>query len=330
MKNKSFKMSALRKKIIIKILKEHKRISIDDLLDKLNETLRIDYNKDPITRRTFDRDKKSLIDEGYNIVPKKSNGNNYFVLESLPINLTREEELTLPLLLGLLDTEKKMNAVEWLKDALMEEFNFSKKDLDPYPYFVHVQPTLNAQDKLLILAGEIIEYMKKGQAIKFFYEKNLDQEFKQVAPLQIRYYNNRYYLLASTLDEDSCLPTGFLKSYTLDKFVNKEVYAAVKETDDTSEEIFYDFNDLFKKTELEKKLNNSLGIWYDWKNNNILKTFRLKFTDWAIGIVENKKVHRSQKIIERTKDYIIIEITVWDNPEIEFFIKQFRGYCEKC
>jgi hypothetical protein len=93
---------------------------------------------------------------------------------------------------------------------------------------------------------------------------------------------------------------------------------------------FYDFNDLFKKTELEKKLNNSLGIWYDWKNNNILKTFRLKFTDWAIGIVENKKVHRSQKIIERTKDYIIIEITVWDNPEIEFFIKQFRGYCEKC
>ena len=75
-------MSALRKKIIIKILKEHKRITIDDLLDKLNEILRIDYNKDPITRRTFDRDKKSLIDEGYNIVPKKSNGNNYFVLES--------------------------------------------------------------------------------------------------------------------------------------------------------------------------------------------------------------------------------------------------------
>jgi hypothetical protein len=124
---------------------------------------------------------------------KNANGNNYFVLESLPINLTREEELTLPLLLGLLDTEKKMNAVEWLKDALVEEFNFSKKDLDPYPYFVHVQPSLNAQDKLLILAGEIIEYMKKGQAIKFFYEKNLDQEFKQVAPLQIRYYNNRYY-----------------------------------------------------------------------------------------------------------------------------------------
>lgn len=60
-------------------------------------------------------------------------------------------------------------------------------------------------------------------------------------------------MLASTLDEDSCLPTGFLKSYTLDKFVNKEVYAAVKETDDTSEEIFmilmiYSKNRAWKET----------------------------------------------------------------------------------
>ena len=320
-------MSALRKKIIIKILKEHKRITIDDLLDKLNETLRIDYNKDPITRRTFDRDKKSLIDEGYNIVPKKSNGNNYFVLESLPINLTREEELTLPLLLGLLDTEKKMNAVEWLKDALMEEFNFSKKDLDPYPYFVHVQPTLNAQDKLLILAGEIIEYMKKGPAIKFLYDKNGVEEFKQVAPLQIRYYDNRYYMLGSAVDDDTYKPKGFLQTYSLDKFVDKMVYTAVKETEQKTEEIFYDFEELFKITELEKKLNNSLGIWYDWKGNDTLKIIRLKFTDWAMGIIENKQVHPSQKIIEKTKDYLIIEINVWDNQDVQTFIKKFDGKC---
>lgn len=320
-------MSALRKKIIIKILKEHKRITIDDLLDKLNETLRIDYNKDPITRRTFDRDKKSLIDEGYNIVPKKSNGNNYFVLESLLINLTREEELTFPLLLGLLDTEKKMNAVEWLKDALMEEFNFSKKDLDPYPYFVHVQPTLNAQDKLLILAGEIIEYMKKGQAIKFLYDKNGVEEFKQVAPLQIRYYDNRYYMLGSAVDDDTYKPKGFLQTYSLDKFVDKMVYTAVKETEQKTEEIFYDFEELFKITELEKKLNNSLGIWYDWKGNDTLKIIRLKFTDWAMGIIENKQVHPSQKIIEKTKDYLIIEINVWDNQDVQTFIKKFDGKC---
>lgn len=321
-------MSVLRKKLIIKILKEKKLISIDDLLDKLNEVLRTDYNQDPITRRTFDRDKKSLIEEGYEIVSKKLNGSHYFTLEACPINLTKEEELTFPLLLGLLNTEEKMNAVEWLKLALMEEFNFSKKDLNPYPYFVHVQPTLNAQDKLLILAGEIIEYMKRGQAIKFLYEKTNGEEFKQVAPLQIRYYDNRYYMLGSSINEDTNLPTGFLQTYTLDKFTNKEVYPAVKETDDDSEEIYYDFEGLFKKTKLEERLNNSMGIWYDWKDNNILKTFKLKFTDWAMGIIDNKKIHPSQKTIEKTKDYLIIEISVWDNLETQAYIDRFGDTCE--
>lgn len=322
-------MSTLRKKLIIKILKEHKRISIDELLEKLNETLRVDYNKDPITRRTFDRDKKDLLETGYDIVSKKSNGNYYFVLESCPVNLTKEEELTFPLLLGLLNTEKKMNAVDWLKEALMEEFHFSKKDLDPYPYFVHVQPTLNAQDKLLILAGEIIEYMKKGQAIKFLYDKNGVEEFKQVAPLQIRYYDNRYYMLGSAIDDDTYELKGFLQTYSLDKFVEKEVFPAVKETEEETEEIFYDFEELFKRTDLEKKLNNSLGIWYDWKGNDTLKNIRFKFTDWAMGIIENKQVHPSQKTIEKTKDYLIIEISVWDNQDVLTFIKRFDGKCER-
>ena len=44
--------------------------------------------------------------------------------------------------------------------------------LKSYPYFVNAQPTLNSQDDLLMLAGKIIEYIKKGQAILFQYQKN--------------------------------------------------------------------------------------------------------------------------------------------------------------
>ena len=62
---------------------------------------------------------------------------------------------------------------------------------------------------------------------------------------------------------------------------------------------------IYSKTELEKKLNNSIGIWYDWKNNNILKTFRLKFTDWAIGIVENKKKTSFQKLLREQKTILL-------------------------
>jgi len=322
----------LYKKIIVKLLRE-KKLSIEELLTELNDILKDDYGFEPISRRTFDRAKESLIENGYQINSRKFNGRNYFVLEGYPdnLNLTEEEQLTFPLLIGLLDTEKTMNSVEWLKSALMDEFDYSKEDLNPYPYFVHVQPTLNSQDKLLILAGKIIEYIKKGQAILFQYQKKGITEFKQVAPLQIRYYDNRYYLLASTIDVTTYQPTNLLQTFTLDMFVEKNVNPAVDESDENAMEpkhIFFDYDTLYKATRLEELLKHSLGIWYNWKENK-LKTFRLKFTDWTIGIVKNKKIHPSQKTIQDTPENLIIEITVWENHEIDYFLGRFGDKCER-
>lgn len=322
----------LYKKIIVKLLRERK-LSIEELLTELNDILKDDYGFEPISRRTFDRAKVSLIENGYQINSRKFNGRNYFVLEGYPdnLNLTKEEQLTFPLLIGLLDTEKTMNSVEWLKSALMDEFDYSKEDLSPYPYFVHVQPTLNSQDKLLILAGKIIEYIKKGQAILFQYQKKGITEFKQVAPLQIRYYDNRYYLLASTIDVTTYQPTKLLQTFTLDMFVEKNVNPAIDESDENAIEpkyIFFNYDTLYKATRLEELMKHSLGIWYDWKENK-LKTYRLKFTDWAMGIVKNKKIHPSQKTIQDTPENLIIEITVWENHEIDYFLGRFGDKCER-
>ena len=327
-----FSKKRLYKKIIVKLLRE-KNLTIDELLFKLNTILYNDYGFEPISRRTFDRAKESLIENGYQINSRKFNLKNYFVLEGYPdnLNLSEEEQLTFPLLIGLLDTEKNMNSVEWLKSALMDEFDYSTEDLNPYPYFVHVQPTLNSQDKLLILAGKIIEYIKKGQAILFQYQKKGITEFKQVAPLQIRYYDNRYYLLASTIDVTTYQPTNLLQTFTLDMFVEKNVNPAVDESDENATEpkyIFFDYDSLYKATRLEELLKHSLGIWYDWKENK-LKTYRLKFTDWAMGIVKNKKIHPSQKTIQDTPENLIIEITVWDNHEIDYFLGRFGDKCER-
>ena len=327
-----YSKNKIYKKIIVKLLRE-KKLTIEELVASLNEILKSDYNMDVVSRRTFDRAKKSLIESGYKITSKKFNGRNFFVLEEYPDNhfLTEEEQLTFPLLLGLLDTEKTMNSVEWLKEALMEEFDYSKEDLNSYPYFIHVQPSLNNQDKLLILAGRIIDFIKKEQAIQFLYNKPGKSELKQVAPLQIRYYDNRYYLLGSTIDESTQLPTNLLQTFTLDMFEGSQVYPAIIERDDDINEvtnIYFDYADLYKKTNLVALLKNSLGIWYDWKNNQ-LKTFKLKFSDWAVGIVKNKKLHHSQRIIEEAENYLIIEINVWDNPEIDYFLGRFKDKCEK-
>jgi hypothetical protein len=85
---------------------------------------------------------------------------------------------------------------------------------------------------------------------------------------------------------------------------------------------------LYKSTKLDELLKHSLGIWYDWQENK-LKTFRLKFTEWAMGIVKNKKIHSSQKVIEDTPESLIIEITIWDNPEIDYFLGRYGNKCER-
>lgn len=327
----NFSKNSLYQKIILKLLRK-KSYTVDELLNALNECLDEDYNCKAISRRSFDRAKKLLIGSGYRIISQKINGTNYFVLEESPENtvLTEEEQLTFPLLLGLLETERKMNSVEWLKMALRDEFNFSEKDLKSYPYFVHVQPSLNDQDQLLLLSGRIIDYIKKGQAITFLYRKNTAVEFKQVAPLQIRYYDNRYYLFGSSYDENTGQPTNLLQTYTIDLIEGKLVYPAIDESDETeltNKPIYFDYDDLYKKTRLEELLNNSLGVWYDWKENK-LKTFKLKFTGWAMGIIRNKKIHPSQLILVEAKDYLLVEITVWDNPETNNYFSRFMDMCE--
>lgn len=322
----------LYKKLILKNLRENKR-TIEVLLEKVNEILHSDFNMKTIERRTLDRALKDLRKDGFNITSKNINGVFYYILDESFSNeqLTEEEQLTFPLLLGLLDTEKSMKSVEWLKLALVDEFNFSNEDLNPYPYFVNAQPTLNSQDELLILAGRIIEYIKNEQVILFQYNKEGITSFRQVAPLQIRYYDNRYYMLASTIDDKTNQPTNLLQTFTLDMFAEKKVYPALEESDDNivnPKYIYFDYDALYKETNLDYLLKNSLGIWYDWKDNN-LKTFRLKFMGWAIGIIKNKKIHPSQKTIQDTPEFLIIEITVWENHEIEYFLGRFGDKCVK-
>ena len=138
-------------------------------------------------------------------------------------------------------------------------------------------------------------------------------------------------MLGSSYDEKTGQPTNLLQTYTIDLIQGKQVYPAVDESDEnelTNEPIYFDYDDLYKKTQLEELLSNSIGIWYKWKENS-LKTYKLKFTGWAMGIIKNKKIHPSQKTIEETNDYLIIEITVWENDESKNYFNRFMDKCER-
>lgn len=343
-----YKKGFNRLNMILSIIKNN-TANHKQLTELVNEEL-IHDNDEAVSERTITRDIKVLKSKGYEIISKKGHENkNYYFIESEVDNLdllSEKEIKTLPILMGLLKTEENLSSVNWLKKTLKSEFNFTLKELDPSPYFVKTNPSINFKEDLMLLTAEIIEYIKKGQAIYFEYFKQNNSKY--VAPLQVRYYDGRYYLLGTEIDENNDYhPKSLLTTYSIDNIVNLSVVPAIKEeSHNHGEHIFFDYIKLYKESHLELLLKHSFGIMYQSHiNNNKIKKYRFKFTNWAISYVENKIFHPSQKIIEKTKEYIIIELTLWeildynklekegiefwDNKEVDFFVGRFGDKCER-
>jgi hypothetical protein len=341
-----YKKEAIRLKLIPSIIKNN-TANLYELTKLINEKL-IHDNLPNVSERQILRDIKTLKLRGYEIVSKKGDyKKNYYVIESQndDLDLTDNEKKTLPIMMGLLNTENNLSIVNWLKNKLKLEFNFSSKELDPNPYFIKTTPSINFKEELMLLTVEIIEYIKNSQAIYFDYFKQ--NNTKYVAPLQVRYYDGRYYLLGTEIDEDNDYkPKSLLTTYSIDNILNLSIAPAIKEEmHNHGDYIFFDYNKLYKDSHIEILLKNSFGIFYNSiLERNRVKKYRFKFTDWAISYVGNKIFHPSQKVIEKTKEYVIIELTlweimdnkifkeqgleVWDNKEVDFFIGRFGDKCE--
>lgn len=343
-----YKKGFNRLNMILSIIKNN-TANHKQLTELVNEKL-IQENEKVVSERTIGRDINILKLKGYEILSKKGHENkNYYVIESEDDDLdflTENEIKSLPILMGLLKTEENLSITKWLKDKLKNEFNFTSKELDPSPYFIKTNPSINFKEDLMLLTAEIIEFIKKGQAIYFIYFSSKQNKSKYVAPLQVRYYDGRYYLLGTEIEENNDYnPISLLTTYSIDNIVNLSVVPAIKEEPHNhGEHIFFDYKKLFKESHLEILLKNSFGIIYNSiLNRNRIKKYRFKFTNWAISYVENKIFHPSQRVVEKTNDYIIIELTLWeimdniklnregieywDNKEVDFFVGRFGDKC---
>ncbi|MCF8342798.1 MAG: transcriptional regulator [Chitinophagaceae bacterium] len=342
-----YKKGFNRLNMILSIIKNN-TTNLEKLTDLVNEKL-IHDNDEAVSERTITRDIKVLKSKGYEILSKKGHENkNFYIIESEDddLDLSENEIKTLPILMGLLKTEENLSITKWLKDKLKNEFNFSINELDPSPYFVKTNPSINFKEDLMLLTAEIIEYIKKGQVIYFEYFKQNNSKY--VAPLQVRYYDGRYYLLGTEIDEDNDYkPKSLLTTYSIDNIVNLSVVPAIKEEPHNhGDHIFFDYKKLYEESHLEILLKNSFGIIYNSiLDRNRIKKYRFKFTNWAISYVENKIFHPSQRVVEKTNDYIIIELTLWeimdnyiyksqgiefwDNKEVDFFVGRFGDKCER-
>ena len=341
------KNEAVRLKMIPSIIKNN-HVNLNGLTELVNEKL-IHDNLKGVSERTISRDIIVLKSKGYEILSKKGYKNkNYYFIESEDddLDLSENEIKTLPIMMGLINTEENLSSVNWLKKTLKSEFNFTIKELDPRPYFVKTNPSINFKEDLMLLTAEIIEFIKKGQVIYFEYFKQNNSKY--VAPLQVRYYDGRYYLLGTEIDEDNDYkPRSLLTTYSIDNIVNLSVVPAIKEEPHNhGDHIFFDYKKLYKESHLEILLKNSFGIIYNSiLDRNRIKKYRFKFTNWAISYVENKIFHPTQRVVEKTNDYIIIELILWeiidnyiyksqgvefwDNKEVDFFVGRFGDKCER-
>ena len=279
-----------------------------ELLNKFNYFLEEEGNKQ-LTMRSIRRVIDTMKIEGYEFLEESIGLERTIKLNFIPnrLILNKDELNAFPLIFGTMESEENLPTNKKIKELVKKEFGFQEKDLIDSKYFVKSEPEINNHSKIILLAGKLIYFAKNGFAIKYWYKnKEGIDDSKYIAPLQIRLYDQRYYLLGLDIDSITMDSSNVLKNYCLDTFLNYEADIAYTESEDGLGEpkiIRFNHEELYKKSDLNNKLKHSIGIWYDPENQ--LRIFKIKFYDWAKGIVLNKKLHYfSKKIIKKIKNSI--------------------------
>ncbi|MCF8423350.1 MAG: WYL domain-containing protein [Bacteroidia bacterium] len=324
-----------RIELILNFLKKCKRedATFTNIIDYVNNNASINYS---MSKRTFESDLQSIRNDFGIEIEVEREGN--FCYYSIDKEAFAEEIMgeDFGIILQLINTHKELESVEWLKGILQSDYNIDESYFDNDDFFVLPKPKNKIHDKILKLAIEIVKYAKKGQAIQFYYQpanKEKKPSAKCVAPLQVRFFDGRYYMIALDLIDDmnyldySNTPIV----YSLDSIEGLIVYPGQKESkiedepfaaDETN--IYFDYIKLRKKINLKNYFINCIGIYRP--KNEEPKVIKLKFTDWARSYVLNQPIHTSQKVIISGEE-LIVEIFVYDTFELDFSLARFRGFC---
>lgn len=317
------------------------------LLDKLNE--QIENNDDSeVTKRTLERDIKKLREEGVNIEVERLGRNSIYVLKGksdyLSEFLNQDEERTLPFLLEIIQSQQEFQAITWLKENLHKlGIDFSDRG---EKHFIMHQPEMKNHDEILRLSSKLIEHIERQEAVQFMYNPvNADktQKMQLVAPLQVRSYDGRFYLIGCYWGSKG--PYENITVYALDRIEGLNVNAAVdedeyerklKESGDSDEAPVFHFNHkkLAKSVGLKNYFDHSIGLMVYAGKSPVEIYFKCR--DWVVGYLENRPLHRSQRVLEvlphqiaLRKDEVVISICVHDTVEVEFATARFRNDCER-
>ena len=229
-------------------------------------------------------------------------------------DLDDSERFTLPFLAGILRRYESIPAVQKILYQLPEIFNITEKEMESSSAIFHSGPDLydenNSQfeEKVIGCVINILRFIHFNQAIEFnytpvsFYENSAEKlNLHQVAPLEIRYYENYYYLIASDLKDKA------LRTFRVDMIHRFKIDEML---DSNDEPVFFDKKALEKHTSVKKLFKESMGVFpYNPSDANMYE-IQIKFTEWAASYMKRLKYHHTQRIIEENKNekYLIISL----------------------
>ena len=280
----------------------------------------------------------------FNIIFSRST-EKYSFHEDSPIpefNLLDDgERMTLPFLIGILQPYQNIPAVKKVLLGLEDTFDIEEKELKTAKAIVIPKPKLLNEKEIIALSITILGHISRKECVKFDYISvhHLDERLNEfsshkVIPLEIRLYENLYYLIGFNKANEK------IKNYRLDQIVKLKVFPLIVEN---SNEIEYFTDKFVNRLELKEYFKNTIGVWCHEKDN-LIETVEITFFDWAASFVRRLPIHATQNItnLDVVKKKLTIEISIKlfpyrvnekkkardRSPELAFLLGRFREFCE--
>ncbi len=282
--------------------------TIDDLLEECNASLyEFDSNAEGIKRRQlFDDIKFMESEQGYSIELEENlklgrkrlyrYADPNFTISSQPLNESDANQLKAALLT--LSRFKGLPQFDWVDELsirLDESFNLSRDS----------QNVISFEENEYLKGKEFISTLYDAihykRALKIEYQSFNSEEIQSliIHPYYLKQYNNRWFLFGKNTDFENLtnLPLDRIKS--------------IKEADIEYIESTIDFQEYFEDV---------IGVTI---KDDKLEKIVLKVSNTTINYIKTKPLHGSQKILEKSNDFTIIELEVIPNYELESLILSY-------
>jgi hypothetical protein len=297
------------------------RATFVEMLDHLNEVLpSIEQKK--ISRRTLEADLQFMREE--------------LDLSLKHVNISRRHYYQL-IEKAELQQELKQDLEGLMLHQLAKNFGLEHY-LDSSPGMSHLESVLSfsfsALDdggKAMKLAMDIVQSIFAQEAIQFWYKPihtTYRSKLQIVAPLQVKFYDGRFYLVAVDYKDNS--EDQFkrsIKIFAFDMIEDYVIAPAQMEMDDADASIrtiSFHHADLAHKVSLKDYFKHCLGV-ARFKDSEP-EYIRIKFTDWAMSYVRERLLHRSQRIVVDHPNYMVVELYIYRTYELDMLLARFREF----